>query len=524
MKKLILLFAILLLGLFTFAQTQQGYVKTKGRMVNGKLVPGQGLKGATISVKGHTTVLVNATDGSFSFPTPEKQFSLDSVRKNGYQLVDLDVCPRTYKYSNNPLYIVMESPEKQLQDQLEAERKIRRTLTRQLQQREDEIEELKALNKISQEEYQKELQKLYDDTDMNEKLVKDMVERYSKIDYDQLNEFDLQISNFILNGELTKADSMLRTKGDIYLRVSQLQSLQQANANEEKELQQRQQQLEQSKALASMERYDIANDCYRKFEIFKMQHQNDSAAYFIELRANLDTTKLEWQREAGQFIQEYLAAYTEALPYFERMLRQAKMKYVKNDTVAKAYDLIGIINFELGQYDQAIEFFQKALNIVEKDPSLQNYAATLYSNIGVIYSNLGDPATNLEYQNKSLEIRKRIFAPNDIEIGKVLINIGIAHYNLGNYTQALECYQNTLSIWQKQYPEDHPDIATLYSEMGNLYSRQGEYAKKAMCCRNSAKTTPPWNTIKRPWTSGKRPTASEMPKLPPYITTWGTPC
>ena len=477
MKRFLLLSLLILTNLLAYSQTQQGFVKTKGRMVNGQLVPGQGLKGTTISIQGHTTVLVNNNDGSFSFPAPEKQFRLDSVKKKGYQLVDLDACPRTYKYSGNPLYIVMETPEQQLQDQLAAERKIRRTLTRQLQQREDEIEALKALNKLSQEEYQQELQKLYEDTDLNEKLVKDMVERYSRIDYDQLNDFDLQISDFILNGELTKADSMLRTKGDINQRLSQLRTLQQANENEEKELRQRQQQLEQSKTLASKERNDLANDCFRKYEIFKMRHQNDSAAYFIQLRASLDTNRLEWQREAGQFIQEYLAAYTDALPYFERMLRQAKAKYIANDTVAKAYDLIGITHFELGQYDQAIACFQNALDIAEKDPSMQNYAATLYSNLGVIYSNLGDPATNLEYQNKSLEIRKRLFKPDDIEIGKVLINIGIAHYNLGDYPEALECYQNTLAIWQKQYPEDHPDIATLYSEMGNLYSRLGEFGK-----------------------------------------------
>ena len=47
MKRYLFLFVALVIGVLTSAQTQQGYVKTKGRMVNGKLVPGQGLKGAT---------------------------------------------------------------------------------------------------------------------------------------------------------------------------------------------------------------------------------------------------------------------------------------------------------------------------------------------------------------------------------------------------------------------------------------------------------------------------------------------
>ena len=71
MKKLFLFFISLTLGLVTSAQPQQGYVKTKGRMVNGKLVPGQGLKGAMVSVQGRTAVLVNTDDGAFSFPISE---------------------------------------------------------------------------------------------------------------------------------------------------------------------------------------------------------------------------------------------------------------------------------------------------------------------------------------------------------------------------------------------------------------------------------------------------------------------
>lgn len=99
MKRFILLSATMLLSIILSAQTQQGYVKTKGRMVNGKHIPGKGLKGATVSIKGRTTVLVNADDGAFSFPVPETKFRVDSVRKKGYQLVDIDALNKTYKPS-----------------------------------------------------------------------------------------------------------------------------------------------------------------------------------------------------------------------------------------------------------------------------------------------------------------------------------------------------------------------------------------------------------------------------------------
>lgn len=90
-----------------------------------------------------------------------------------------------------------------------------------LQQREDEIEQLKEENKISRQEYQQRMNELYSSQEKNEKLISEMAERYSRIDYDQLDEFNRRVSELILNGELAKADSLLNTKGDINARVAE---------------------------------------------------------------------------------------------------------------------------------------------------------------------------------------------------------------------------------------------------------------------------------------------------------------
>ena len=69
------------------AQTQQGVVKTRGKMVNGKHVAGQGLSGATITLQGRSRVLSQG-NGTFSFPVQNKTFMVQGVQKQGYQLVD----------------------------------------------------------------------------------------------------------------------------------------------------------------------------------------------------------------------------------------------------------------------------------------------------------------------------------------------------------------------------------------------------------------------------------------------------
>ena len=138
--------ASLLLVAGAMAQTQNGVVKTRGRMVGGKLVPGTMLDGTTVQVEGRQAIL--AKDGNFSFPVKDGKYFLKSVSKQGYSLVDAEAC-RQYQYSSNPLAIVMEMPEQQQRDKLAAERKIRRQLQDQLREKEDEIEALREQNTIT---------------------------------------------------------------------------------------------------------------------------------------------------------------------------------------------------------------------------------------------------------------------------------------------------------------------------------------------------------------------------------------
>lgn len=470
MKRFFLLAAAMMIGIMLLAQTQtqQGYVKTKGRMdAKGNLIPGHGLKGATVSIKGRTTVLVNTDDGAFSFPVPEAQFRLDSVRKKGYQLVDMDALGKIYKHSSNPLYLVMETPEQQLQDQLVAERKIRRTLTDQLHQREDEIEALKEQQKISDEEYRLALQKLYEDTDQNEQLVKDMVERYSKIDYDQLDEFDQRISELILNGELIKADSMLRTKGDINVRVEQYRKHEAINAKEKEELSQRQEQLEQSEALALQERDDIANDCYRKFEIFKMQHLNDSAAYYIELRASLDPYNIDWRLYAAEYIYRYLARYDDVQNYCKSVIKMDNNYDFQS--VSKAYIYMGIVNNDLANYKNAEIYLDSALSVLQSHfESPNRLTALVYNKKGIVFQNKHQYDKAYEYLFMALNLNMDIFGENSPEVAGNLSNIGGLMQELGEYEDALVYYNKALTIFQTDADKFAFSIAGLLGNIGGI--------------------------------------------------------
>ena len=469
MKKTLLLIIAIILSLFASAQTQRGYVKTKGRMVNGKLVPGQGLKGASISVHGRSAVLVNAADGAFSFPVTEAQFRVDSVRKKDYQLIDMDAIGKTYNPSANPIYLVMEMPEQQQQDQLMAERKIRRNLQRQLQEKEDEIENLKAKQQISDEEYRTSLQKLYQDQQNNEQLIKDMAKRYSELDYDQLDDFYRQVSYCIENGELVKADSLLNTKGDVSQQVEE--QLRKGQAIQEQEVQ-----LNQAKAVHAADQEELARRCYGYYETFAAQHLNDTAAYYLELRASLDTTNEEWQIECGLFINSYLADYNKAFSFLQRALDQSIKDYGEANLIAaRCYGNMGNTHYRLGHYDQALECHERSINI-RKDLHEETHPdmAKCYNNIGIVYYKQSKYDEALFYLEKALKINFDYYGEKHSSVAKCLSNIGLVYFNQENYDKASECFNKALAIRLSLFGEDHQAVASSYNNLGLLRFKQNQ--------------------------------------------------
>ena len=80
MKKMFFVGFLLTLSMMLSAQTQQGIVKTRGRMVNGQHVKGVGLSGATVQVQGRSAVL-SQQNGVFSFPVTSQAFLVQSVKK-----------------------------------------------------------------------------------------------------------------------------------------------------------------------------------------------------------------------------------------------------------------------------------------------------------------------------------------------------------------------------------------------------------------------------------------------------------
>ncbi|MBR5493294.1 MAG: tetratricopeptide repeat-containing protein, partial [Alistipes sp.] len=430
MKRFVSL-VFVLVSVFCYADSvQQGCVKTRGRMINGKHVPGQGLPGSIVSIKDRTAIGVKNSNGTFSFPVTDNHFRVDSVKKKDYVLLDADATSKTYTHTADTLFFVMETPEQILQDKLSTERRLRRSLQTKLQARENELDSLIAIQKISQEEYQQSLQKLYAEQSENDKFISDMAERYSTLDYDQMDEFYRQVSYYIEQCEFVKADSLLKSRGNLHAQLEAAKQHGQA-------IQQDEEKLQRAKVVHQHDIDELAKRCYSYFENFKMQHQNDSAAYYLKQRVQLDTTNVQWLDEYADFLDKYLAQYDNALDYLQQSLAIRKQVFG------------------------------------ESHPDI----AASYNNIGSVYDAQGDYTRALEYHQQSLAIMKQFFGESHPDIATSYNNIGAVYAAQGDYARALEYYQQSLAIWKQVYGESHPDVALSYNNIGSVYDAQGDYAR-----------------------------------------------
>lgn len=481
------IFISLLMTIALSAQTQRGFVKTKGRMVNGKHVSGKGLPGASVTIQGGNIVGVKNTDGSFSFVVPAQAFLISAVRKNGYQLVDEDVVTRPFKYSANPIYLVMETPEQQIQDKLDAESKLRRTLQHQLQKREDEI---KAMT-VSLQEKQRLLQELYQTQQSNEKLIAEMAKQYAAMDYDQMDDLNQRISDAILNGRLTEADSLLHMKGDISTRFAEIKREQQIEADEEIELTKRQKSLALSKEGTQKKLEDTAEDCYKLFNICIMENQHDSAAYYIKLRAELDTTNADWQFDAASYLhqqnqyQESESYYNKALEIFRKQAEITPQTY--EPIIVRTLNNLAIIYAKTRIGSESMSLFYEALELNRKlfQNNPQAYeltAATILNNLAIWYLNEDRYEESEQMFLEALRIRRKLADQDqqkyEYDIAVTLNNLGNLYQSVNKIEESTTCYKEALSIFERYAQRDEEtftaDVVATLNNLATLFYRSGQ--------------------------------------------------
>ena len=503
--RLMSLFVALVFSLSVSGQTQQGIVKTRGRMVNGQLQPGKGLSGATVQIRNRAAVVSN-NNGAFSFPIPSQTYLLQSVRKNGYQLVDADALIKSYKYSTNPLYLVMETPEQQMEDLLEAEEKISKTLREQLQKARAEIQRMKENSAITEAEYQQRIAQLMQEQHDNQKLISEMTERYVQLDYDQMDDFQRKMSELILNGELIQADSLINTKGDVRALVT-------AQHERREALDAQKEELSKAEVVYQTDLQDLAQRCYGKYEIFKLQHQYDSAASYIDLRAGLEPMQIDWLFDAAVF-HAHVNHFEKAEAYYRRVISYLEESGTtdtqeNNPMLCVTLNNLGILYNQFHHTEECGLTYQKALEICrrlkESDATYEPMYAQTLNNLAVFYFDCGLLEKSETMFSEVLSIREKWVGVNEMiykpQLAQTLNNLANLYFQTQRsskgenlYLRALVLYQELIDEGNVSYEADKAatlaNLAALYQHTGQISTSKSHYCEAMVLFSRLAKDAP----------------------------------
>lgn len=448
-----------------------------------------------------------------------QSYTLTGVQKQGYQLCDPDMLGRAFRFSKNPLIVVLETSDNITADRLNSERKIRRMLEKQLHEKEDELEALKEQQVITEAEYLQQLQELYKEQQGNENLIAEMAERYATLDFDQMDDFHRKVAFFIQNGELARADSLLHTKGNMEERSVQLDRMAVSIKEDADELAKRQEAHEKSVEMRNQVLEDFAADCFNYFEICKLQHKNDSAAYWMELRASKDTLNLQWMLEAGLVydvycvqpdkarqifqraynisLQQYgeadwhtalclqnLAAncslvnkFAEAMAYYERERQLLDLTYGKEWPIQALSWYLNVAGtaLEIEETDKAIEYVQTyidALTAIEGEEAAK--LAGAYNNLASIYKRLGNYEKSKPLYLKAIEIGEKQSERKPEQLATFHNNLGVLYTQLEERDHAMDEHMKAYDLYVEAYGETHPQTAIALNALGTGYYRQGK--------------------------------------------------
>ena len=478
MKKLISTIIIALLPILAIAQIQQGHVKTLGRPENA----GKPLSGVTIRQSGAHNAVVSSPNGTFSLSMVGKKlgdsYSLQQVRKDKFELVEQEIIGRKYAYSNSvPLTIVMVSTEQLEKDKTRIENNAYKRAEKDYKTRYTTLEKQLKEKTISEEEYQQEIQALINNFDKYQSMIESLADHYARTDYDALDEREHEINICIENGDLERADSLLHTI-DNFDPIEVLKRNKEAMAKFDSQIAQAEEMIAQANAdmtevLRRQEK--DAEYLYQLYTIALARYDNEKATQYIKTRAALDTTNVEWQLEAGNFTQKYLANYDKALEYYNCALRNAIKRHgEEHEFVALCYLNIGETLYYQGFYENAQTYYQKALNkstLINKESLI----ASCYSRLGNLYNSYGDISNALEFHQRALEIWTKLYDQFHPDVAISYNNIGGALYSQGNYPEALNYFQKALDIYVQVYGKTYPDVATFYNNIGSVLDSQGNY-------------------------------------------------
>ena len=178
-----------------------------------------------------------------------------------------------------------------------------------------------------------------------------------------------------------------------------------------------------------------------------------------------------------------------ALKIFDQAYQLAK-KISWNPGIALALHVGGQINFQKGNYEQALSLANYALRIwdsalSQSPPGYKSFLlmrkSNTLANIGMVYTNTGKNYTAIDFQLKALENFELLH--DSLRMGRQLNNISVSYKNLGDLSNQLKYSLMALKFFELL--KDEKQVMTVLANIGLVYRSMNDF-KNAFSYYNKA--------------------------------------
>jgi tetratricopeptide (TPR) repeat protein len=188
------------------------------------------------------------------------------------------------------------------------------------------------------------------------------------------------------------------------------------------------------------------------------------------IRRAADATSYE-RANAAYFSKDYPEAESAAL----RAAEEAE-KADKPEGVLQALEIAGWSAMERVQYADALQYFRRAekLTDIQRDPKEW---ALVQQEIADLLLDQGHYQEAEKLLRRLLELRVRLFGPEDPGTIRTRANLAAALLKLGNPAEAERQYREVIKIAEKLFGPEDPDTLTSRGGLANALSDQERYAE-----------------------------------------------
>ena len=495
------------------AQEQEGYVKTLGRPGS----PGVALEGVTIRVRGGHNAVISDKSGSFSVPLPGlvegTSYQLQYVSKQGYELNDKGMIGRNYAFSQHvrlPIVMVSRSQLALEKNRIEsvAFKKAEERYKKEYFLLEKALEE----KRLSIEEYGLRMNKLQESFDKYQEMIPRLSEHYAHIDYDSIDKNEQRIIECIERGDLDEAESFLKD----FNAEKVLIQYQAALESIERRLSEAEKFRDEALALQAEVMRRQEKDAEHLFQLYTIalgRFDNEKARFYIETRAALDTMRVQWQLDAGEFWQTYAYDIDRALAYYNRTLRITETDPVVDSLgLARTYNSLASIYNDKAKYQLSLFLHDKAISLLQNESysdelsisydgkadiwrKMSRYAdalsayskaidycqdprgkLTVLMNQSVLFmeeSHFNNAKACLEKADSIIQVSRLVENDKEYIIWKIhCLSLSMEQ---GHWDEAYRDAQVVLSLAKRRFGEVHPVVSGVYSRLGEVCQNQGAY-------------------------------------------------